>query len=37
MIDIEGCVAMVDELQNGDRHLAKTLMSRFSLTWGAVE
>ncbi len=31
-LDIEGCVAMVDELQNGDRHLAKTLMSRFSHT-----
>lgn len=28
-LDIERSVVLVDELQNGDRHLAKTLMSRF--------
>ena len=28
-LDIEESIALVDELQNGDRHLAKTLMSRF--------
>ena len=31
-LDIEGSVVLVDELQNGDRHLAKTLMSRFCET-----
>ncbi len=29
-LDIEQSLVLVDELQNGDRHLAKTLMSRFS-------
>jgi PhoH-like ATPase len=29
-LDIEGSLVLVDELQNGDRHLAKTLMSRFA-------
>ncbi len=28
-LDIENSLVLVDELQNGDRHLAKTLMSRF--------
>ncbi len=28
-LDIERSIVLVDELQNGDRHLAKTLMSRF--------
>ena len=28
-LDIEQSLVLVDELQNGDRHLAKTLMSRF--------
>ncbi|MGE5237134.1 MAG: PhoH family protein [Acidobacteriota bacterium] len=28
-LDIENSIVLVDELQNGDRHLAKTLMSRF--------
>ncbi len=28
-LDIERAVVLVDELQNGDRHFAKTLMSRF--------
>jgi len=28
-LDIENSMVLVDELQNGDRHLAKTLMSRF--------
>jgi len=28
-LDIEDSLVLVDELQNGDRHLAKTLMSRF--------
>jgi PhoH-like ATPase len=28
-LDIERSMVLVDELQNGDRHLAKTLMSRF--------
>ena len=28
-LDIERSLVLVDELQNGDRHLAKTLMSRF--------
>ncbi|MBZ5587697.1 MAG: PhoH family protein [Acidobacteriia bacterium] len=28
-LDIENSFVLVDELQNGDRHLAKTLMSRF--------
>jgi len=28
-LDIESSIVLVDELQNGDRHLAKTLMSRF--------
>jgi len=28
-LDIEQSIVLVDELQNGDRHLAKTLMSRF--------
>jgi PhoH-like ATPase len=28
-LDIESSLVLVDELQNGDRHLAKTLMSRF--------
>jgi len=28
-LDIERSIVVVDELQNGDRHLAKTLMSRF--------
>ena len=28
-LDIENSVVLVDEMQNGDRHLAKTLMSRF--------
>jgi PhoH-like ATPase len=28
-LDIERAIVLVDELQNGDRHLAKTLMSRF--------
>lgn len=31
-LDIESSVVLVDELQNGDRHLAKTLMSRFCET-----
>ncbi len=31
-LDIERSVVLVDELQNGDRHLAKTLMSRFCET-----
>jgi PhoH-like ATPase len=31
-LDIEHTVVLVDELQNGDRHLAKTLMSRFCET-----
>jgi len=31
-LDIEGSLVLVDELQNGDRHLAKTLMSRFCAT-----
>ncbi len=28
-LDIDRSIVLVDELQNGDRHLAKTLMSRF--------
>src|SRR5690606_6907098 len=28
-LDIERSLVLVDELQNGDRHLARTLMSRF--------
>jgi PhoH-like ATPase len=28
-LDIEHSLVLVDEMQNGDRHLAKTLMSRF--------
>jgi len=28
-LDIERSIVLVDEMQNGDRHLAKTLMSRF--------
>jgi PhoH-like ATPase len=28
-LDIENSLVLVDEMQNGDRHLAKTLMSRF--------
>jgi PhoH-like ATPase len=28
-LDIERSIVLVDELQNGDRHMAKTLMSRF--------
>ncbi len=31
-LDIERSIVLVDELQNGDRHLAKTLMSRFCET-----
>ncbi len=31
-LDIESSMVLVDELQNGDRHLAKTLMSRFCET-----
>lgn len=31
-LDIDGSIVLVDELQNGDRHLAKTLMSRFCET-----
>ncbi len=31
-LDIERSIVLVDELQNGDRHLAKTLMSRFCAT-----
>lgn len=31
-LDIENSLVLVDELQNGDRHLAKTLMSRFCET-----
>ena len=31
-LDIESSIVLVDELQNGDRHLAKTLMSRFCET-----
>jgi PhoH-like ATPase len=31
-LDIERSMVLVDELQNGDRHLAKTLMSRFCET-----
>lgn len=31
-LDIERSLVLVDELQNGDRHLAKTLMSRFCET-----
>lgn len=31
-LDIERSIVLVDELQNGDRHLAKTLMSRFCST-----
>jgi PhoH-like ATPase len=31
-LDIDSSVVLVDELQNGDRHLAKTLMSRFCET-----
>jgi PhoH-like ATPase len=31
-LDIERSIVVVDELQNGDRHLAKTLMSRFCET-----
>ncbi len=31
-LDIEQSMVLVDELQNGDRHLAKTLMSRFCST-----
>ncbi len=31
-MDIEQSIVLVDELQNGDRHLAKTLMSRFCST-----
>ncbi|MGQ9494690.1 MAG: PhoH family protein [Thermoanaerobaculaceae bacterium] len=35
-LDIEESLVLVDELQNGDRHLAKTLMSRFSASTKAV-
>lgn len=31
-LDIESSLVLVDELQNGDRHMAKTLMSRFCET-----
>ncbi len=31
-LDIERSIVLVDEMQNGDRHLAKTLMSRFCAT-----
>jgi PhoH-like ATPase len=31
-LDIDRSIVLVDELQNGDRHLAKTLMSRFCET-----
>lgn len=28
-INIENCIGLIDEVQNGNRHFAKTLMSRF--------